>query len=368
MKRTDPFTRTPGVAGAAFINMHYADEILENFEDDSSSKYVYKIVGLRGSGKSVEYRKIVNTLSARKGWLVYTLSAAGDPVTTLIAKLSRESFIDSKKHTSAVSAKGSAETNALVVKGSADISVTRTAEDNSLFYSAEAVLSEMIQKANDNGFKVMVGIDDIAKTEEMVKFLSIWGAMLLDDKKKIYFICTGLAKNIEDFTDAPNLTFFKRSDPIEITSLDKFEISLMYRKLLGTNEKESVALAKFTKGYAYAYQVLGSLYFNKKPEESLSDLIPQFDKILFRDSYDLIWKSLTKAERELVKAIIATDSGKASEIKAKMKHPSGYDSLRARLENKHLINTEERGYIHIDLPRFKNYVLLWHSDDPSEEG
>ncbi len=76
MKKTDPFTRTPGVAGAAFIDMHYADEIIESFEDDHSSKYVYKIVGLRGSGKSVEYRKIVNSFADKEGWLVYTLSAA----------------------------------------------------------------------------------------------------------------------------------------------------------------------------------------------------------------------------------------------------------------------------------------------------
>lgn len=66
MTKNNPFTRTPGVAGAAFIDMHYADEIIVNFESDLSSKFVYKIVGLRGSGKSVEYRKVINMLSAKK--------------------------------------------------------------------------------------------------------------------------------------------------------------------------------------------------------------------------------------------------------------------------------------------------------------
>ena len=32
MPRINPFTRTPGVADAAFIDMHYADRIIENFE------------------------------------------------------------------------------------------------------------------------------------------------------------------------------------------------------------------------------------------------------------------------------------------------------------------------------------------------
>ena len=98
MQRINPFTRTPGVAGAAFIDMHYADEIIRNFESELSSRYVYKIVGLRGSGKSVEYSKIINRMSEKKGWLVYTLSAAGDPVSTLVAMLSKEPFIDDRVH------------------------------------------------------------------------------------------------------------------------------------------------------------------------------------------------------------------------------------------------------------------------------
>lgn len=90
-----------------------------------------------------------------------------------------------------------------------------------MYYSAEAELSEMIQKANDKGYKVLVGIDDIAKTPEMVKFLSIWGAMLL-----------------------------------------------------GVDEDESVRLAKFTCGYAYAYQVLGSLYFDRQKTRNGMILFP----------------------------------------------------------------------------------------------
>ena len=363
MKKIDPFTRTPGVAGAAFIDTHHADGIIENIESAESSKYVYKIVGLRGSGKSVEYRKIMNTMSERKGWLVYTLSAGGDPASTLIAKLSKESFIDSKKHTTVVHTGAAAEAGAFVFKGKADLAVSKTTEENALFFSKEAELEYMIGEANDKGYKVLIGIDDIAKTTQMTEFLSIIGALLLDNKKKIYFICTGLAKNIEDFANEPNLTFFKRSDLIEIGELDKFEIASMYRKLLGTDEKEAVRLSKFTEGYAYAYQVLGSLYFNKKSQEDLEDLIPEFDKIMFRDSYDLIWNSLTPAEQELTKLIVDSATGKVADIKAKMKNPGSYDTLRSRLDNKHLVDISEHGYIKICLPRFKEYVTLWHGNE-----
>ena len=80
-----------------------ADEIIENFRSEESAKYVYKITGLRGSGKSVEYSKIIKNLTGKREWLVYTLSAAGNPTETLIAKLSKESFIDDKLHFTSVS-------------------------------------------------------------------------------------------------------------------------------------------------------------------------------------------------------------------------------------------------------------------------
>lgn len=28
-----------------------------------------------------------------------------------------------------------------------------------------------------------------------------------------------------------------------------------------------------------------------------------------------------------------------------------------------LLNTEERGYVRVDLPRFREYVRLWHSEE-----
>ena len=43
--KVDPFTRTPGVDGAAFIDMHYADEIIQSFQSNESSKYVYQVLG-----------------------------------------------------------------------------------------------------------------------------------------------------------------------------------------------------------------------------------------------------------------------------------------------------------------------------------
>ena len=357
-RRVDPFTRTPGVAGKAYIDNGIADEIIRNFSSDESSKYVYKITGLRGSGKSVEYSKVIRTFKADKGWLVYPLSASGDAVSTLISKLSMESFIDSKKTTTTVSSNTSIGGKGVIVSGEENIGLLKTFSNDDNFYSDEATLTRMVSIANEKGFKVLVGVDDIAKTPEMVKILSIIGSMLLEGLQ-IYLLVTGLSENIEGFSSEKNLTFFKRADSKEIKGLNRFDITYMYEKLLKIDTNEAKRIEGISMGYAYAYQVLGSLYFEKDSSETIDDIMPDFERIMFKDSYDLIWKSLTPAEKDLVKCIYKTEDGRADDIKKLMKNPTTYSVYRDRLINKHLVDGDRRGYLSISLPRFDKFIEVW---------
>lgn len=357
-KKTDPFTRTPGIAGKAYIDNGIADEIIENFRSEESAKYVYKITGLRGSGKSVEYSKVIRTLKEDKKWLVYPLSASGEAVSTLISKLSMEKFIDAKETTTSVSSTTSVGGNAAIVSGNESINIQKTFADKEQFYSPEATLTKMISTANEKNYKVLIGIDDISKTPEIVRLLSIIGSMLLEGLS-VYLLVTGLSENIEDFSSESNLTFFMRADSREIKTLNRFDITYMYEKLLGLDSKEAKRMESISKGYAYAYQVLGTLYFNKKDGETIEDIMPEFERIMFKDTYDLIWKSLTKGEKEVVRCIFKTQDGRAEDIKALMKNPASYSVYRNRLMNKHLVNGDTRGYLSIGLPVFDKFVEIW---------
>lgn len=358
MKKTDPFTRTPGIAGKAYIDNGIADEIIANFTSDDSSKYVYKITGLRGSGKSVEYSRIIRTLKEKKDWLVYPLSASGNVVQTLISKLSMEKFINSSKTTTSVNSTTSLEGNALVVSGNESLSVSRSFSENERFYSDEAELTQMIESANKKKLKVLIGIDDISKTPGTISLLSIIGSMLLEGRQ-IYLVVTGLSENIENLSSEKNLSFFKRADSKEIKALNKYDITYMYEKLLEISTEEARKIESLSQGYAYAYQVLGSLYFSKKSSESLDDIIPDFERIMFKDSYDLIWNSLTKGEQEVVRCIYKTKDGKAEDIKKLMNNPNSYPTYRERLINKHLVDGDTRGYLKIHLPRFEKFIEIW---------
>lgn len=358
MNKIDPFTRTPGVAGKAYIDNGIADEIINNFCNEDSSKYVYKITGLRGSGKSVEYSKVIRTLKEKKDWLVYPLSASGAVVSTLISKLSTERFINSRATTTSKSSTTTVSGNSLIVSGNESISISKSFSDNEHFYSEEATLTKMVETANKKKYKVLIGIDDISKTPDTIKLLSIIGSMILEGAK-LYLLVTGLSENIEDFSSEKNLSFFKRADSKEIKLLNKFDITYMYEKLLGVDSIEAKKIEALSMGYAYAYQVIGSLYFCKKEDEVLEDLIPNFERIIFKDSYELIWQSLTPGEKEVVRCIYKSKTGKAEDIKKIMKNPTTYPVFRNRLINKHIVDGDTRGYLSINLPRFDKYIEIW---------
>ena len=353
-----PFTRTPGIAGGALIETHFSDEIIANFESLESFKYVYKIVGLRGSGKSVEYSIVMNHFREEKNWLVFALSAGGNPLQTLISALSKEDFIDNKTRTESYGANAAARGNVGIASADAGFSATIDVSNNEHYYSDENELRQMLKAAKNNGLKVLIGIDDIAKTDAMVQFLSILGMIMMEPDYDVRLICTGLSKNIEDFVSIPHLSFFVRSESIKIKPLDKHEIAAKYRNLLEINREEAVELAKFTKGYAYGYQVLGELCFNLQKSCIDEEIEDSFDEAI-GTQYDLLWTSLTESEQELIRIILSTD-GTVSNIKERMEKNTSFASLRDRLIKKHMLISDSRGTVEIPLPRFKEYVDSWH--------
>lgn len=243
---------------------------------------------------------------------------------------------------------------------SANLSAEKTisSTDNTHYYSEEATFREMLSQAKKNGYRILIGVDDIARSEDMVRFLSVLGAVLLEKDTDIRFICTGLSKNIEDFVSLPHLSFFVRNESIVMRPLDLHAIVHRYRDLLQATREQAVALARFTEGYAYAYQVLGELCFKADKNEIDEKIENDFDDAM-APQYDLIWGTLTEAEQELVKIILSCNSGSVKEIKEKMQKPSGFASLRDRLIKKHILLSESRGVISIPLPRFREYVEIW---------
>lgn len=79
---------------------------------------------------------------------------------------------------------------------------------------------------------------------------------------------------------------FRRAATVKTEPLNMIRMTEMYKSKLDIDSNEAREMAKITKGYAYAFQELGVLYFKKKEDESLEDILPGLKAELFAYSYE----------------------------------------------------------------------------------
>ena len=126
-----------------------------------------------------------------------------------------------------------------------------------------------------------------------------------------------------------------------------------YKKMLGKETKDCQELANITKGYAYAFQQLGSLMFERPDEDAIDDL----KSALFGNVYEKIWDELTENERYFLKTMREDREYKREEIMGALTDRAGnYSSYRDRLLRRGIITKAAYGYIKIALPFFNEYI------------
>ena len=335
--------------------MHWANKAIDNFNFDVPSEYVYKIIGVRGSGKTVVLSDIIRYYrskeQAQNGWVVYDLSSARNPLHTLVSYLANEDFVKDNRKLSKVSIG--------TTLGLLNANITTDDSTLDAHYDDEVELDKLLDKAFDKGKKILVCIDDISRTNDVVEFCSVY-AKYIRASKPLYFVCTGLFSNIEALGRVRNLTFFRRAETIEVRALSDVSITSKYKKLLNIDMEEARKLAKETKGYAYAYQVLGSLYFNKNKSETFEDIMIDYDEIIFSESYEKIWEELTENERSLVKVML--DHRKREDILNHMDNPKNYSNYRNSLIRSGIVKEIRRGEVDFVLPHFDEYVKYYCID------
>lgn len=81
-----------------------------------------------------------------------------------------------------------------------------TADKSNHFFDIGVEVEEMIQNVQKKGKKILIGIDEVSKSEEMIKFASEYGRWLRAGYP-VYFVCTGLYENIQELCNVKNLTF-----------------------------------------------------------------------------------------------------------------------------------------------------------------
>ena len=162
-----------------------------------------------------------------------------------------------------------------------------TAENDNKLFDIGVKIEEMLKTVQSKNVKILIGMDEIYKSEETVMFVSEYGKWLCAGYP-VHFVCTGLYENIQKLSNVKNLTFFKRATTIKTEPLNTIRMTEMYKNKLNVDNKLARTMANITKGYAYAFQELGAPYFKKKEDETFADVLSNLKTELFAYSYEKI--------------------------------------------------------------------------------
>lgn len=337
MKNNNPFILTFGRNPINLINRDLAKkEIIENFESENKNKQVYMITGLRGSGKTV----LLNNLKdyfAKKEWIIITLNIESDMIS-----LSLSQFNDLKKKIS---------TELGLSIGSLNINFKKEKSRND-----ETNLINIVKELSKKNKNILFLIDDAYTTQSLKVFAHTFQTML-QDNLNVYIIMTGLYENITTIQTQKTLTFLARASKIEITSLDLSLIYDSYLKTLNVDNETAIELTKLSKGYAYAYQVLGYLMFNSNSKKINDDLLREYDKYLSSDVYTFIFNNLSNKEKEFL-FLLVDSNGSIKNIKFNDNFTKQDVSVyRQRLIERGLLISSGVALLDFVLPRFKEFLI-----------
>ncbi len=338
--KENPFTISFGKKPRCYISRTVeTNEVITNFESTFPPTQVYMITGVRGSGKTVMMTELSDYFE-QNGWISLDISPDEDIVASIIANLYNEKGIKSlfTKAEIAVSALGI----------SASVYREQPAAAN------DVVLKQMLEILKKNNKKLLITIDEVTNNKNIKRFSSLFQSFIRKDYP-IFLIMTGLYDNIYKLQNNKDLTFLYRAPKIAMKPLDEILISETYRKIFAISD-ESVEMSKYTKGYSYAFQMLGYLRWNNQ-DKKLSEILPEYDYILKEYSYNKIWSELSAKDKEIMREISKYDVASVKEIRDSLNISSSlFSSYRERLFNSGLIDISEYGKVASVLPRFREFV------------
>lgn len=330
------FTLTFGKMPSNYIERgDVAEKIKDMLILDYPLSHSVVITGVRGSGKTVLLTKVAKMMSAMKDWIVIDVNPNREVLSQVAAGLYESRRI-----------------KAIYLKSSVSVSFKGfgiTIEGKQRASNIETVVAKLLDIAVRKGLKVLISLDEAANNPHMRSFLHDYQALLRDDYP-IFLLMTGLNENVFSLKNSKNLTFLYRCPKIELGALDLNLIKEEYKKAFdGIGDAEAGELASFTKGYAFAYQVVGILYAKYG---ALSKMIGEFDQYMSLFVYDKIWESLPENERKIILAFSGESASTASICKKAGLGQKEFSVYRDRLIRRGLLDGSKRGYLSFVLPRF----------------
>ena len=342
----NPFSLSFGKSPNELISRYdYANQIISTFNSDNPVSNAYLIEGVRGCGKTVLMTSIEKELAQEKNWIIIDLNSTQDLLSDFAIKL-----VDSCKKLTDIFKKGFN----LSVAG---FGIGINGEEQNR--NSVSIICELLEKLSKKNKKVLITIDEVMNGDNMRHFASEFQILLRKDFQ-IFLLMTGLYENIYAIQNDPALTFLLRTPKIKLEPLSLAQITKVYKNVFNTDDETSKKLAQITKGYAFAFQALGLLYFDYKDSLSLDKILLKFDDLLDDFVYRKIWEGLSNQDKNVLLAI--TDSKiQVGDVCKKLNMTSAtFSKYRERLLNRGIIHSPQHGYVEIILPRFNEIINYYN--------
>lgn len=339
----NPFSINFGILPTQYIDRNLiVEEIVDELTSQSGQSRCYMLTGMRGSGKTVTMTSVEKHIEEYDDWLVLRLNPVRNMLESLAAKLY-----------------DSGEFFASFINKSVNLSqfgIGLNLESKAPAADIEAALEMILKEFRKKRGKLLITIDEVSNTEYMREFASSFQIMIRQELP-VYLLMAGLYENIHDLENEKNLSFLYRTPRYEMEPLNLTLVCDGYKRALKVSHDEAMEMAMTTKGYAFAYQVLGKYLWENKEHKLDETVLLKFDEALAHYVYRKIWSELSEKDKWYMSFIVQKESMPVSEILELTKQKKNeFSQYRARLGNKGLIDTANRGVVRYTLPRFDVFV------------
>ena len=338
----NPFELTFGLKPSNYISrLKQSDEIISNFKSRTGNKS-FLITGVRGTGKTVMLSHISKQFENEKNWIVIELIPNYDMLEQFASALYDSSIMNKifNNKTFGFSFSG------ISFSISGEKPITNV-------ISLIEVLLDRIKKCDKS---VLIAVDEVSNNDYVKTFTQAF-QLLIRKEYPIHLLMTGLYQNIYELQNDKDLTFLYRAPKISLEPLNLAAITNSYQELLNITKEEALLLAKETKGYAYAYQVLGYLVFEKQNPKLDDKLYAKYDQYLEEYVYEKMYSELSTNDKKILKAFTSDDINSVDNLllKSKMKK-NVFSVYRDRLIKRGIIESPEYGKLILKLPRFYEFL------------
>lgn len=305
---------------------------------------IYMVTGVRGSGKTVMMTNIADILSKRDDWIVVELNATRDLLQSLASRLYavprlHDCFLKAKLDFSAFGLGVSIENAAPVT-------------------DVEDMVAKMLDQLQKLGKRLLITIDEVVYPEQMKVFASAF-QIFMRQEYPIFILMAGLYENIYELQNDKSLTFLYRAPKIILEPLNLTAVRQHYKNIFALEEEKAERMAALTRGYPFAFQVLGYLYWEHRDTMTLDEILPEYDQYLEEYVYSKIWLEMSEKDKEILQVLAVSGEIKVKNLREKLGLASEQFSVyRERLKRKGVIHTRQYGMVSMALPRFEEFIKM----------